>query len=185
MSKTSQLAENKLILLYLVAKMGIPLSNSEICQFALEKNYMDYFSIQQYLSELEESGFLDKSKDNNITRYTITEDGSDVLSYFIKHISEYAKNDIAQYVHENGKRIKAEFEITANYFLEMNNEYLVKCGLYDTDGINLMEVSVMVPTKEQARKICQNWKGNVNRLYGGILQTLITGEGEKESVNKK
>ena len=50
-----KLAENKLIILHLLQKMGIALSNSEICQFLLEKNYMDYFSVQQYLSELEAS----------------------------------------------------------------------------------------------------------------------------------
>ena len=38
-----QLAEHKLIILHLLQKMGIALSNSEICQFLLEKNYMDYF----------------------------------------------------------------------------------------------------------------------------------------------
>ena len=50
---TKKLAEHKLIILHLLQKMGISLSNSEICQFLLEKNYMDYFSVQQYLAELE------------------------------------------------------------------------------------------------------------------------------------
>ena len=44
---TRALAESKLIILYLIEKIEIPLSNSEICQFALEKNLMDYFSVQQ------------------------------------------------------------------------------------------------------------------------------------------
>ena len=52
-----QLAEHKLIILHLLQKMGIALSNSEICQFLLEKNYMDYFSIQQYLTELVDAGW--------------------------------------------------------------------------------------------------------------------------------
>ncbi|MFQ7260934.1 MAG: DUF4364 family protein [Christensenellales bacterium] len=67
---TRALAENKLIILYLIEKIEIPLSNSEICQFALEKNLMDYFSVQQYLSELVESGLLEMTTENNSTRYT-------------------------------------------------------------------------------------------------------------------
>ena len=62
---TKKLAENKLIILHLLQKMGISLSNSEICQFLLEKNYMDYFSIQQYLSELEAAGWLEKTQEQN------------------------------------------------------------------------------------------------------------------------
>ena len=142
---TRALAENKLIILYLIEKIEIPLSNSEICQFALEKNLMDYFSVQQYLSELVESGLLEMTTENNSTRYTITSDGEDTLNYFIKHISNYAKSVINNYAKENSKRLRAEYAVTANYFQEMNNEYTVKCGVYDSDGTtSLMEISINV-----------------------------------------
>lgn len=173
MSSTSHLAENKLVILYLVDRMGIPLSNSEICQFSLERNLMDYFSVQQYLSELVESGFLDQSKDNNDTRYTVTKEGQHVLTYFMKHISPYYKTQVSDYITENGKRIQMEFEVTANYFPELNDDYLVKCGVYNSDGSNLMEISLSVTTKEQARMICSNWKKNVSTLYGTILADLV------------
>jgi len=172
----SQLAENKLIILYLVEKMGIPLSNSEICQFSLEKNYMDYFSVQQYLAELVEVNWLDKHRDNNNTRYTLTDEGEEIINYFIQHISEQAKNEISIYVQENSKRIRSEYEVTANYFPEWNDEYLVKCGLFDSNGSNLMEISLAVATKDQARLICDNWKKGVSQLYGSILSTLIAKE---------
>lgn len=181
----SQLAENKLIILYLVKKMGIALSNSEICQFSLEKNYMDYFSVQQYLAELVDAGWLEKNRDNHNTRYTLTDEGNEIINYFICHISESAKNEINQYIHENSKRIKAEYEVTANYFLELNNNYLVKCGLCDSDGSNLMEVSVSVATREQAQLICSNWKKSVNTLYGSILSSLVSIKKEPLSETKK
>ena len=172
---TRALAENKLIILYLIEKIEIPLSNSEICQFALEKNLMDYFSVQQYLSELVESGLLEMATENNTTRYTITSDGEDTLNYFIKHISNYAKSVINNYAKENSKRLRAEYAVTANYFQEMNNEYTVKCGVYDSDGAtSLMEISINVATKDQARTICRNWKNNVADLYGEIMLTLAT-----------
>ena len=77
-----QLAEHKLIILHLLQKMGIALSNSEICQFLLEKNYMDYFSIQQYLTELVDAGWLEKSWEQNNTRYTLTDEGDEIVNYF-------------------------------------------------------------------------------------------------------
>ena len=84
-----QLAEHKLIILHLLQKMGIALSNSEICQFLLEKNYMDYFSIQQYLTELVDAGWLEKSWEQNNTRYTLTDEGDEIVNYFLNHISEH------------------------------------------------------------------------------------------------
>ena len=112
-----QLAEHKLIILYLLQKMGIALSNSEICQFLLEKNYMDYFSVQQYLAELVEAGWLEKSREQNNTRYTITDEGEETVNYFLNHISEDAKVEINTYVKENNRRIRAEYAVTATIFL--------------------------------------------------------------------
>jgi predicted transcriptional regulator len=183
--KTRALAENKLIILYLIEKIEIPLSNSEICQFALEKNLMDYFSVQQYLSELVESNLLEMTAENNSTRYTITNDGEDILNYFTKHISNYAKTVINTYAKENSKRIRAEYSITANYFQEMNNEYTVKCGVYDSDGMtSLMEISINVATKDQARLVCRNWKNNVTDIYGQIMHCLSTEINDDKSQNK-
>ena len=176
---TKKLAENKLIILHLLQKMGIALSNSEICQFLLEKNYMDYFSVQQYLSELETAGWLEKSREQNNTRYTLTDDGEEVMNYFISRISDEVKNEINIYAQENSRRIKAEYAVTANYFPEMNGDYLVKCGLCDDSGATLMEVSVSVVTKHQAQNICRNWKKNVNQYYRNFLSSLAMEEKEE------
>ncbi|MBQ9091404.1 MAG: DUF4364 family protein [Anaerotignum sp.] len=173
---TKKLAENKLIILHLLQKMGISLSNSEICQFLLEKNYMDYFSVQQYLSELETAGWLEKTREQNNTRYTLTDDGEEVMNYFISRMSDDVKNEINTYVRENNKRIRAEYAVTANYFPEMNGDFLVKCGLCDDTGATLMEISVSVVSKHQAQNICRNWKKNVNQYYRKFLSSLAMEE---------
>lgn len=176
-----QLAESKLILLYLIEKMGIPLSNSDICQFLLERNYMDYFTVQQYLSELVEVHLLEKNKQKNHTRYLLTKKGKEIINYFITHISEEVQQEINAYVQQNKKRIHTESEVSAHYFLEPNNDYIVKCILHDGDNANLMEISMVVATQEQAEMICNNWKNNVSRLYGAILNVLVNSNKQKHS----
>lgn len=169
-----QLAQNKLIILHLVQKMGISLSNSEICQFLLNKEYMDYFSAQQYLVELVDANWLEKAKEHNNTRYVITDEGEDVINYFKKHINDNVKDDIALYVKENSKRIRDEYAVTANYFPEHSGDFLVKCGLCDDSGMTLMQINVSVVSKQQAQQICKNWRKNVNHLYGTFLNALAT-----------
>ena len=171
---TKKLAEHKLIILHLLQKMGISLSNSEICQFLLEKNYMDYFSVQQYLAELESAGWLEKTREQNNTRYTLTDDGEEVINYFIK-------NEINVYVHENSRRIRAEYAVTANYFPELNGDYLVKCSLCDDNGATLMEISVSVVSKAQAQQVCRNWRKHVNQYYRDFLTSLATEAPEDEA----
>lgn len=156
--------------------MGLPLSNSEINQFFLEKNLIDYFTLQQYLSELVKAELLEEIEDidNNTRRYIVTEEGSTTLEYFIQNISIDIKDLVSNYILENENRIKAEYLVNANYFLEDNNEYLVKCSVYNLDNSILMELSFSVPTREQAKFACSNWRKDVTKHYGLILKTLLT-----------
>ncbi|MFI3175716.1 MAG: DUF4364 family protein [Bacillota bacterium] len=184
-----KLAEDKLIILYLVQKMGISLSNSEICQFLLTKEYIDYFTAQEYLAELVEAFWLEKAKERNHTRYVLTEDGEDVINYFEHHIPTSIKEEITTYANENNKRIRAEYAVTAHYFPESNGDFLVKCSLCDDNGGILMEISAAVVSREQAQQACKNWRKNVSTLYGSFLTTLVSSESKQkqseETAKKK
>ena len=166
--------ENKLLLLFLMKKMDIPLSHSQISEFALKDNYMTYFTLQQVLSYMVKVKYIDKSKNNNTTRYAITEEGIKSLQYFEKHIDSETRAKIIKYVQDNRKEVKKDFEITSNFFYDYpNNEFIVKCSLYDDDKI-LMEINLSVVSKEQAQLICSNWKKNITVTYGNILSELTT-----------
>lgn len=173
--------ENKIILLYLIDKMDIPLSNSQIVQFCLDGNYMNYYTVQQYLAEMVSNGFLDKSMDNNTTRYTITDEGIETLSLFINKVPQVIRNNLNKYVAENKKIVKQELQCTANHFYDHNSkEYTVKCVVYE-DELLLMEINLSVVSKEQAISICNNWRTNINQLYGQILGILDKKSSHKEA----
>lgn len=166
--------ENKLLLMYLIDKMDIPLSGSQISQFALEENFMDYFTLRQCLTDMVANNHLESFAENNSTRYTVTEAGLQTLDYFEKRIPADIRNKINKYVLDNRKYIKKDYETTANYFRDIHSsDYTVKCGIYEDDAL-LMEINLSVVSREQAKLICSNWKENVNTLYGEILQQLIT-----------
>jgi len=155
--------------------MDIPISNSQISQFALEENYMNYFSLQQCLSEMVEAKYLDVTQENNNTKYTVTDQGLKTLNYFEKNIPLQIRNKINSYVLDNRKNLKRDFEITANHFFDpITSEYLVKCGVYE-ESLILMEINLSVVSKDQAMTIIDNWKSNVSNMYSTILNQLITG----------
>ena len=95
------------------------------------------------------------------------------------------KNEINIYAQENSRRIKAEYAVTANYFPELNGDYLVKCGLCDDSGATLMEISVSVVSKTQAQQVCRNWRKHVNQYYRTFLSTLAAEDhAEEETENE-
>jgi DNA-binding PadR family transcriptional regulator len=169
----NELAESKLIILFLLYQMDMPLSTAQMVDFAVDGEYMDYFSFQQYIAQLGDAGMIESTvTENNTTMYTITSEGEEVLRLFSKQIPYSKRTAICEYVSDNKKRIKREFEVVANYFFNAENDYIVKCGVYEDDTA-LMEISMSVVSKEQAKRIKKNWKENVTELYGRILSVMI------------
>ncbi|MCL2170640.1 MAG: DUF4364 family protein [Defluviitaleaceae bacterium] len=165
--------EQQILLLYLISKTNIPISQNQIMQFALEENYMNLLAVQEYLADMEKSGYLDAALHNNTTRYTITDGGISALAAYGKQLPIPLRNRIAKYISKNQHILKRDYEITASHFFdEDNREYIAKCGLYDGDT-PLLEINTSVVSQEQALTICNNWKNNSDSIYAQIMGILF------------
>ena len=70
----------KLMILYMLKQVKFPLTNSNISDFFVSKEYTTYFIVQQALSELLESNLLSVENINNNSRYEMTKEGKEDLS---------------------------------------------------------------------------------------------------------
>ncbi|NLM47780.1 MAG: DUF4364 family protein [Epulopiscium sp.] len=175
---TRELTTNKLILLYLLHKIQIPISHAQITDFIMEKGYIDYFSLQQYLTELSVSNLIIKEQDNHTTRYTIADKGINTLEYFSNRIPASIKSEIDGYIQKNRRRLKNELEVSAEYFPNASNEYIVKCTIKE-DERSLIHLEINTASKEQAKNICSNWENNAQALYQSILASLTNPTGQQ------
>ena len=93
----------KLMILYMLKQVKFPLSNSQISEFFLDNEYTTYFTLQQALSELLESTLIRVETTRNSTRYEITREGEDTLTFFGKKISEAIVEDMDRFLqHQPG-----------------------------------------------------------------------------------
>ena len=169
-------AENKLLLLYLINRMEFPMSRAQVTDFVHVADFMDYYTLQQTLAIMVESGHLDATEenalDNSTTRYAVTDEGQTTLEYFEKHIPWSKRHAIDRYITENRGKIKKDYENIATIFPDVENDaFRVKCGTYD-DKHALLEMVVSVDTREQARLIQSNWRANASVLYQQIIEAL-------------
>jgi len=169
---------NNLTVLYLLKKSALPLTGGQIEQAVLQSTDMNFFDLQEAISQLVEIKYIeafqeDTSKDK---RYSITDEGSDSLSYFANFLTSDIRNSISEYIFENSAGIRQDYDTAATYFNSLNsNDITVKCSLYEENTM-LMELSLTVATSSQAKLICDNWKNNVTKMYGAVLNTLISGD---------
>lgn len=168
---SNELAQNKLILIYIFNTVDYPMTNSEITQFVLENNHMNYFLVQQYLRELVDSEFLSiVTKDGN-EYYNITSKGSEVLKYFCERIPKETKDIIEEkYLIKKKEKIK-ETQILGNYYKKNESEFIVNLKVIENE-ITLFNLSLNVVSKKQAKMICNRWKENPETLYKQFIQLL-------------
>lgn len=170
----------KLIILYILEKVDFPLSNSQVSNFILEKEYTNYFTIQQAISELIESDLIHCETIRNTTLYRVADAGRETLEYFNSQISDAIKKDIIEYLKENKYTLREEVSTLSDYFQSKPNEYIVRCQVKEKDS-SVIELNLTVPSEEEATTICNNWRGKSQEVYSFIVRTLMTSKEQTDT----
>jgi len=171
-NSSQQLAESKLLLLYIFDRIEFPMSNPQITQFVLENDIMNYFVLQQYLGELKDSKFIIENQKDNEYIFIITEKGKSALSYFANRIPKSQIDKIDQLLNIQKKKLIKNTQIKADYIKLKDNEYLVKLDVIEKD-LPIINLKLSVANNKQAKQICEKWRENAPSLYGQIIHLLI------------
>ncbi|WDV44753.1 DUF4364 family protein [Clostridiaceae bacterium M8S5] len=173
-AKNSQeLAQHKLVLIYIISATDFDITNIEITQFVLESNYMNYFLLQQYLGELIASNFVVENDVNDMKYYKLTELGNKTLRYFSNNIPQAIKDEIDLKVKENNIQKIKEKQIIGDFYKKNDSEYIVELSVKEND-ITIFNISLNVVSSKQAKLICKNWKKNPDLIYKNIINQLIS-----------
>lgn len=162
----------KLIVLYMAQNSRQELTNSQISEFILDREYTDYLHLQQVLSELVETGLLKRRTVSNSSHYELTEEGRDTLSYFEQDLSSDIKKEIDEFLKDYGCRIPDRILMPADYYTTPQGGYAVRCQLIEKD-MTIMDLTLAAPNKEAARAICRNWPQKCQDIYTSLMGELI------------
>lgn len=168
---TLELAEFKLLVLYIINKVNMPISKTKITEIVLENNFINYFTLQQYIDELLSSSLLKYREDDEKSRLYITDRGKKVLSFFQNRISPEKILQVNNYLNGKLNKIKEEILINGDYTVEGEN-YLVDLKAKENDSL-LMELKLSAASKKQALDLIKLWKENSSDIYNKIIQILI------------
>ena len=169
-SDNETLAENKVLILYILNKVNKPLSNNALLKLVISITDMNYFYFQQFLLDLIENKYIITYKKEE-TLYEITDSGKEALELTQDIIPGILKFRIDSNFKENLDVIKDEFSITADFIPQSEKEYSVKCKLVENNK-TLFEIQVFAGSHEQAKLITENWKNNASDIYPKLLEIL-------------
>lgn len=167
-----ELAQNKLLLLYIIRESNYGFTKDQITEFVLEKDYMNFFSIQQYLSELIDSGFIVLVENDEKQEYKLLEKGNIALDYFNSKIPNKIKENLESEFHFQKIQQKKETQVLSEHYKREDGQYVVNLKLVENDD-TLFSLYLTVATIEQAEIISNAWKERTESIYSETIQLLI------------
>ena len=153
-------------------KVNFPLSNSQIAEFMLDRQYTNYFTLQEVLNSLANDGFVQILTYRSSTQYKLTREGIDTISFFDSKISPAIREDIDKYLKENKYDLKCEVGTTSDYYKSTGGDYIVHCQVKE-GNTNLIELNIAVPLEQQADAMCAKWKDASQDIYDFVIHKLM------------
>lgn len=150
-NSSEELASHKLLILYILDKINMDLTNSQITQVVLETEMMNYFSLQQFLSQLMESKFLTTYKESDREYYSLTQKGLEILEYFLSRIPEDLTKKIDEYVALNKQSLLSDTEVKSSFIQQNNNEFIVNLRVIENQS-NLIDLNLNVLQRNKLNK---------------------------------
>lgn len=164
----------KLIILFILDRVDFPLTNAQLSNFILEKEYTNYFNIQQAINELESTELIRHETIRNSSLFHITPAGSETLHFFDNEISDAIKSDILEYLKTNRYALREEVSTLADYYEAKKGEFIAHCYVLEK-GSKIIEVNLSVPTEEEAQSVCNSWKNQSAEIYEYLMIKLLQG----------
>ncbi len=162
----------KLMILYILSRVSFPLTNAQLTAFILEKEYTNYFNLQRAISELIDDAFISAKTIRNSSLYRITDSGQETLLFFDNMIAAGIKEDIENYLTQNKYELQEEVSSPAEFYQVKKGEYAVHLSVIERN-VSIIDLTLMVPSEEDAAKLCNNWKEKSSDVYAYLMTILL------------
>ncbi len=171
-SDNETLAENKALILYILNKVNKPISNDALLQLVLSIDNMNYFYFQQFLLDLLENKYIiNYENEYNENVYELTKEGRETLELVKDIIPGITKFRVDNEFKDNLEQIENSLSVTADFIPHSETDYSVKCKIVENNR-TLFEITTFAGSREQAKKIAENWKENATAIYPNLLEDL-------------
>lgn len=153
-------------------RVNFPMTTAQISDFILGREYTGFLTLQQVINELCDASLITSDTIRNRTHLAITEEGRQTLHFFENRINGGIKEEIDTFFRENEYSLRNEVSVLGDYYKSTSGEYETHLVAKDR-GINLVDITLSVPTEEVAASICDNWQKKNQEIYQYLVQELF------------
>ena len=177
-SNDETLAENKVLILYILQKIKKAITNNALYKIILSVLDMNYFYFQQFLLDLVKNDFILTYEQEGQNLYLITDKGNRTLELTEDILPGILKLQVDTNLKYMLDDVNEEESIVAEYTPVNENYYNVTCKIMENNEC-LFEVKTFAGSREQAKHIVDNWKSHAGEMYPHLLEVLTQDFGDE------
>lgn len=183
-SDNDTLAENKVLILYILDQIHKPITNDNLYKLVLSALNMNYFYFQQFLLDLESAKFIVSFQKEDQILYQLTTHGKETLSLTLDILPGIVKLKVDTNLKPLLDTIENEHSIIAEFTPKSEDHYIVACKIMENNE-TIFEAKTFAGSREEAKKIVDNWKNHADIIYPSLLETLTKNYDKKEESTFK
>ena len=176
-SDKNALAENKVLILYILSNVKDALTNNNLFKIVLAVVDMNYFYFQQFLLDLIENGYVMQYEKEDVTLYQITDKGRETLALTDDILPGIIKLQVDTNLKGAIEEVSDENSIIAEYTPKNENYYNITCRIVEKNE-TIFEIKTFAGSREQAKQIVDNWKNYAGQIYPKMIETLTANYAE-------
>ena len=165
------LAENKVLILYLLDQVHKPIKSDNLFKLVLSAVDMNYFYFQQFLLDLISADFVISYPIEDQTVYELTPHGKETLDLTLDILPGIIKLKADTNLKPLLYDIENNDNIIAEFTPKSEDHYTVNCKIMENNE-TIFEVKTFAGSREEAKRIVDNWKNNADQIYPILLETL-------------
>lgn len=169
MENYTEAAENKIIILYALEKAGPGVIASGFINALLRTSAINYFSLQESLAELIEDGQVKGTDTDGSAAYEISDRGRKMIELFESKVPKGIKKRILEEMREISHKRKLDSSVFADY-REIDIDTFEVALVIRERNADLMDLRILVGSKIEAMKICNDFKISHQSLYEYIMR---------------
>lgn len=169
------LAENKVLILYLLNKLSDGIKSDNLYKIVSSTNNINYFYYQELITDLINTNLIGSFTKDEDTFIKITSEGENALSLTKSLLPGILKLKADNVFKAEVSTIAEESSIVTEYIPRDENNYTLKCKIVEKNDV-IFEVSAFAGSRDRAKQISDNWKNNATRIYPQIIDLLLNGD---------
>lgn len=170
-SDNETLAENKVLILYILNQVHKPITNDNLYKLVLSAIDMNYFYFQQFLLDLISADFVVTYQKEDQTVYELTSHGKNTLDLTLDILPGIIKLKADTNLKSILDNIENEHSIIAEFTPKSEDHYIVNCKIMENNE-TVFEIKTFAGSRDEAKKIVDNWKNNAEIIYPALLDAL-------------